>query len=379
MKFCYCNPVSGLAPRCLGDGRSPLRVQMYHPELTISSFRVAVRVGLSLLGVLALAAARPAGAQMGAPADAPLETAPSDGPAIARKEPSWFGRPVERTPAAQWQRVQRLESGKHLKQAIKAANALVRTWHHTPEAAQAQLAVARLNEARDNPVAAFDEYQYLIDHFAGMFPFQQVLERQYQIANHLLTPPKTFLGLVLNSMEDVRLRFEQIVRNAPNGERAPDAMFKAASCHELDDDPVAAADVYATLQTRYPTATSAVAAAAEEIRIRRALANAHPMDEALTRRAIAAIDNALLAHGRQLNRDELASWRAALCEAAMHRAYARAAFYDGTRKRPRAALTAYREFIRVYPDSPHAEVVNARIREIEDASNTTTRSSPTQE
>jgi len=318
------------------------------------------------LGVLLLAAALPAAAQRQQPEE-PLELAKAGEPAIARKEPSFFNRPAERTPAAQWQRVQQLEADGKVRQALKAANALVRTWHHTPEAARAQLAVARLNEARDRPEAAFDEYQYLIDHFAGLFPFQQVLERQYQIANHLLKPPRTFLGLALDAMTDVRLRYEQIVRNAPNWERAPDAMLKAASCHELDGDPFAAADAYAHLQTRYPLAAAAVSAAAEEIRIRRELAARYPMDEALTRRAIAAIDNALRAYGGRLNRDELASWRRELTDAAMERAYERAAFYDGKRKQPRAALAAYREFIRLHPDSPRAEAVRARIREIEGA------------
>jgi outer membrane protein assembly factor BamD len=320
----------------------------------------------TLLGILAFAAALSAAAQRQMPED-PLPAATDEGPAIARKEPSFFGRPVERTPAAQWQRVERLESEKKLKAALQAANALVRTWHHSPEAARAQLAVARLNEARDNPAAAFDEYQYLIDHFSGLFPFQEVLDRQYQIANHLLKPPKSFLGLAMNTMADVRIRFEQIVRNAPDWERAPDALLKSAACHELDDDPLAAAEAYARLQTRYPAAPAAVAAAAEEIRIRLALAWKYPQDEAMTRRAIAAIDSALHAYGGRLNRDELAAWRADLSAAAMNRAYARAAFYDGTRKQPRAALTAYREFLRVYPDAPQADAVRSRIRELEGA------------
>jgi outer membrane protein assembly factor BamD len=339
---------------------------MYHSAQPISSHPASAFVARTLLGLLALAAALPASAQR-KPPEEPLPAVTDEGPAIARKEPSFFGRPVERTPAAQWQRVERLEADKQLKAALRAANALVRTWHHSPEAAPAQLAVARLNEARGNPAAAFNEYQYLIDHFAGLFPFQEVLDRQYQIANHLLTPPKTFLGLAMNTMADVRLRFEQIVRNAPNWERAPDALFKAASCHELDDDPIAAAEAFAQLQTRYPAAPAALAAAAEEIRLRRALAEKYPLDEAMTRRAIAAIDSALNAYGGRLNRDELAAWRAELSDAAMNRAYARAAFYDGKRKQPRAALTAYREFIRVYPGSPHAETVRSRIRELEGA------------
>jgi len=349
---------------------------MYHSAQPISSYRVSARVTRTLLGILAFAAAQPAAAQRNLPDD-PLPTATAEGPAIDRKEPSFFGRPVERTPAAQWQRVERLEAAKQLKAASRAANALVRTWHHSPEAAQAQLAVARLHEARNNPAAAFDEYQYLIDHFSGLFPFQHVLDRQYQIANHLLKPQKTFLGLAMNTMEDVRIRFEQIVRNAPNWERAPDALLKSALCHELDDDPLAAAEAYAQLQTRYPAAPAALAAAAEEIRIRRALAWKYPMDEAMTRRAIAAIDSALHAYGARLNRDELASWRADLSDAAMNRTYARAAFYDGKRKQPRAALTAYREFLRVYPDSPHAETVRSRIRELEGATADASLSTPT--
>lgn len=338
---------------------------MYHADLLTS--RIRAHIPLCCMALALAAGTLPVLAQYNAPHEMPPLNS-LDGPAIERKTSSLiFRRPVERTPAAQWQRVKRLEGEEKSRQALRAANALVRTWHQAPEAAQAQLAVARLEEARGNPAAAFDEYQYLIDHFAGLFPFQQVLERQYQIANHLLKPPKTFLGLSLNSMEDVRLRFEQIVRNAPNWERAPDALFKAASCHELDGDPFAAADAYARLQTRYPIATVAIAAAAEEIHIRRDLAAKYPIDAALTRRAVAAIDSALHAYGDNLNRDELMTWRRELYDAAMDRAYTRAAFYDGKRPRPRAALTAYREFIRTYPDASQAETVRLRISELETA------------
>ena len=339
---------------------------MYHFDPSVSRIRAGALARVALLAVCALAVARSGVAQY-APPELPEEAAVLDEPAIERKTPSIFRRPAESTPDAQWRRVQRLEGEGRTRKALKAADALVRKWHHSSEAAQAQLAVCRLREARGEPAAAFDEYQYLIDHFAGLFPFREVLVRQYQIANHLLKPPKTFLGLTLTSLEDVRLRFEQIARNAPNWELAPDALFKAASCHELDNDPFAAADGFARLQTRYPAAPAAVAAAGEEIRIRRALAAKYPMDAALTRRAVAAIDNALRAHGDRLNRAELAGWRRELYEAAMARAYERAAFYDGKRPQPRAALVAYREFLRTYPDAPQAEAVRLRIGELEAA------------
>jgi len=306
------------------------------------------------------------------PPELPLEANPLDEPAIERKAPSFFNRPAEKTPPLQWQLVQKLEKADRLKKARRAANALVRTWHHAPEAAPAQLAVARLQEAHQRLPEAFDEYQYLIDHFTGLFPFHEVLLRQYQIANHLLTPPKKFLGLTLSSTEENRLRFEQIVRNAPNWEHAPDALFKAATCYELEGDRFAAADALSRLQTRYPTSPTAAKAAGEEIRLRRELAAKYPLDAALTRRAVAAIDSAIRSYGQQLNRDELAEWRRELYEVAMEREYQRACFYDGKRPQPRAALVAYREFLRTYPDSPQVEQVRQRVAEIEAALETPT-------
>lgn len=342
---------------------------MYHAEPHSSRIHTNVSLRIILLAVCTLTGAFSGMGQYG-PNEFANDGLVLDGPAIERKTPSFFCRPSERTPAAQWQRVRRLEEEGHLRKALKAANALVRKWHHAPEAAQAQWAVARLQESRGNLMTAFDEYQYLIDHFAGLFPFLEVLTRQYQIANHLLKPPKTFLGLTLTSLTEVRLRFEQIAHNAPNWERAPDALLKAASCHELDGDPFAAADAFARLQTRYPMASVALTAANEEIRIRRVLAAKYPMDEALTRRAVAAIDSTLRAYSSRVNRDELVTWRRELYEAAMMRAYERAAFYDGRRPQPRAALIAYGEFLRTYPDAPQAETVRQRIDELETALST---------
>ena len=288
-------------------------------------------------------------------------------PPIERKAPSIFHRPAENSSVAQCERVQKFEANGRRKKATKAANALVHKWHNAAEAPQAQMTIARLQEERGNHAEAFDEYQYLIDNFAGLFPFDDVLIRQYQIANHLLRPPKKFLGLSLSSMEDVRIRFERIVRNAPNWELSPDALLKAASCHELEGDKFEAADALSRLQTRYPTTSAALKASAEEIRLRRELAEKFPMDAALTRRAIAAIDNALRTYGSKINRDELASWRRELYEAGMNRDYERANFYDNKQRKPRSALIAYKEFLRTYPDAPQADAVRTRVAELEAA------------
>ena len=285
---------------------------------------------------------------------------------IDRKEPGFFTRnPGEKTPAAQLERALRFEEADKFERARMAYNSLVRHWHNEPEALKAQIKVAEMNTHLGRHEQAFKEYQYLFAHFTGRFDFNDILQRQWQIANTLATRKKTFLGIPVQSHEEDRLRAEQIAVNAPNSALAPVVLLKAASFFELDNELAAAADAYARLRIRHPATPQAVVAAHAEALCRHALAMKHPKDDALALRAIAAIDAILLQFPRLAEREQLAEWRAELRVKREEDAFRQAQFYDLQRKQPRAALVAYRQFLQEHPDSARVPEARERIRQLE--------------
>jgi tetratricopeptide (TPR) repeat protein len=324
-----------------------------------------VRMAVAFASLTAPAWAQQGGGARDAAAEDPALFAQEETPAIARKEPSLFLRPKKSDPASQLERARDFETRGKRSAALSAYRALIHTWHQAPEALPAQQAIARIFEERGLHDRAFQEYQYLLTHFAGQAPYLDVVARQYELANHLDVPRRNFLGLNLRSPESSRLRFEQIARNAPNWVRTPEVLLKVGACLEDENEPTAAADLYARLQARYPKSAAAPEAAGREITCRYTLAHKHPKDEGLRLRAMTAMDAAMAAHPNHPDRARVLAWREELGERQAEAAYERALFYDSISKQPRAALHAYREFLRQYPGSSRTAAVRERVRQLE--------------
>ena len=285
---------------------------------------------------------------------------------IDRKEPGWFTRaPGEKTPAAQLQRARTFEDASRHERARMAYNSLVRHWHSDPEALEAQIKVAEMWEKLRDHERAFKEYQYLFTHFAGRFDVNDILRRQFQIANMLAARSRKVWGVPVQSYEEDRLRYEQIAINAPNSALAPEALLKVAAHFELDGKFPAAADAYARVRTRFSTTPQALAAAHAEARCRYIQAMKHDKDDALAQNAIATIAVILQQYPRLPERAELEVWRDELREKREEDGYQQALFYDKIRKQPRAALVAYRQFLQQHPASPRVTEVRERVQQLE--------------
>lgn len=285
---------------------------------------------------------------------------------MKRKEPGFFKRnPTEKTAAEQLARGRRLEEKKNWSDARCAYNGLVRHWHNEPEALQGQVKVAEMCEKLDKYPRAFKEYQYLFTYFSGRFDYHDILARQYQIANVLAGKKRTFFGIPVQSYEEDRLRYEQIAVNAPNSPLAPEVLLKAAAMYEFDRQYAAAADAYARVRVRYAVTPHARTAAYAEARCRHTHALNEPKDDALTQHAISANAAILLQFPLLPERHELEEWTRELRAKREEDAYQQALFYDTIRRQPKAALTAYRDFLLQHPGSPRIHEVRERINQLE--------------
>ncbi len=281
-----------------------------------------------------------------------------------KKKSFWYSVDAE-TPAAQMQIAEKKEALGRNRSARKAYEALIREWPTAPEAAQAQYALAQLLERQGKYEKAFDEYQYLITHYAGHCPYQEVLDRQFRIANYLLHNNTSMFGWTLSGSDTIRERFEQIVRNAPRGAQAPEIMLVIGSIRVSEKELPEAIAVYEGLLNRFPQTSQATDAAYLAAQCRHELAVKHSYNEPRCREAIAFIKSALVRIPNHPQKVQMTTWLNELTALLIEQNYQQAVFYDTKQRNAEAAKAAYRRFLTEFSDSHYAAQVRERLMQLE--------------
>ena len=136
--------------------------------------------------------------------------------------------------------------------AIKAAKRVIKVWPLSDYAPQAQYLIARGYEARGLDDRAFKEYQILVEKYPKTPTYDEVLRRQYDIANLFLAGKWFRLFTYIPffpSMEKTAELYEKVVKNGPYSPVAPQAQMKLGETREK--------------QTNYPEAVKAYQRAAD--------------------------------------------------------------------------------------------------------------------
>ena len=318
---------------------------------------------ISSLALSLLLPALAAWGQMGAPVDSQTpvfkETDPYEKP--DRKEPSMWHRPHADTPAAQFARAAKFEQEHRISAAISAYDALVHKWHNSAETVVAQQKLARLLEENGQYEDAFFEYQYLITYFSGQFPFLDALDHQYRCANALCTGDHKILGLSTKSMSDVRRMFERLLLNGPNWAKAPEVGMRIGELHESEGEEMEAVAAYEQVQNRFPGTDAAHDAAYRAATCRCHFALTHPRDAQSRDNAVAALNAFLRRYPTDPMTKSLQESLKDLERQTVEASFAQAVFYDRNRHDRTAAIAAYRDFQRRFPDAPQAKEAAARL------------------
>jgi TolA-binding protein len=277
----------------------------------------------------------------------------------ARRGLTLFHRPSQKTPAAQIEWARTLETKNHKIRASRAFLALVYAWPDSPEAPEAQLALARLMEKRNKLPTAFAEYQYLIDRYVGQYPHLEVLEHQFQI------------GLKRKDRE----MLETVVKNGPAAPIASEALFQAGLIAEKARDYDLAILDFQSLQNRYPSSEHMEESAYREaINLYALCAELSPQDEIRFQSARTAIARFLRTYPNAVQAPEARKLQKAVETRLADFAFQEAYFYD--RKlhppRPASALLSYRDYVRRFPDAEQVAVARSRIAELEQLTGTNT-------
>lgn len=138
--------------------------------------------------------------------------------------------------------------------ALKAARRTVKVWPLSDYAPQAQYVIGRAYEAKGMDERAFKEYQQLLEKYPKFVNCEEVLKRQYEIANRFLAGEWFRLWNYIPffpSMDRTAGLYEKIVKDAPFSEVAPNAQMNIGEAREKQKDYPLAVKAYETAADRY--------------------------------------------------------------------------------------------------------------------------------
>lgn len=290
---------------------------------------------------------------------------------------SWWesARASKLTPASQLAYADELWEQGRLIFASKQYRALTYAWPQSPEAPKAQYRYAQLLEQRGKDKNAFEEYQYLLETYAGFVPYEEVLDRQYGIADRLATGPRHFLMFSYSAPEEAIPLFETLIQNGPQWKRSAELQFRIARIYEKREQYDLAMDAYSLYQQKYPMSSLTEPAAFGHGKCAYEYSGENPNAIELRQNAEAV----LLSFLERYPRSEMAGLaRTYLKDLQMAQAsvlYQQAQLYDRSSwqiSSPReirtlmtAARVCYQRVIDEYPRSRWAETASARISRID--------------
>ncbi len=284
-----------------------------------------------------------------------------------KKHPSIFHRPAKESPAEQLAYANTLQEKGRKRKATRQYGALVHKWGDSDEAVTAQKSYAGLFDERRRYEKAFEEYQYLIDHYSGNFPYNDILERQFKIANYIRTERKRFLFIFpkYSAPERALPLFEDIVRNAPHWEKTPEAQFCIGLIQEENEEYELAATAYEVLQNRWPESDFTDSARFRTACCLYHAASENPRDEQRCREALSALASFIRDYPDAQDAETIRTYIKEMSDQLAGLYYERALFYDKRGKKPDSALIAYSDFIKNCPSSDKVEKAKERVSELE--------------
>jgi outer membrane protein assembly factor BamD len=296
---------------------------------------------------------------------APLVYRPGEGWSY---EPAGGGGSWTRTRAKdQLEVAQQAFEKKDYKLASKAARRVVRIWPFSDYAPEAQDLVGRSHEERGQDEKAFKAYQTLIEKYPKASNYDDVVVRQYEIANRYLAGQWFKLWGVIpffSSMDKTVQMYEKLIKNGPYSEVAPKAQMNIGTAREKQSDYPAAVKAYETAADRYHDRKEVSADAIFKAGLAYLKqATTAEYDQSVAGHAIATFTDFITLYPRDPRVPEAQQHIAALRTEQARGSLIVARFYEKKRQWD-GALVYYNEVLIRDPQSTYAEEARKRIEEI---------------
>jgi len=247
---------------------------------------------------------------------------------------------------------------------LHAAHRVLRVWPLSDYAPDAEYLIGRCLETSGKDEAAFKAYQNIIEKYPRSSRYEEVLWRQYEIANRFLGGEWFRIWVYIPlypSMDQTAQMFDKIVNNGPYSDVAPHAQLRSGAAREKEKNYPEAVKAYATAADRYynlPTIASD-ALFREGLSYAREAAKAE-YDQSTAVEAIERFTDfiTLYPDDRRVPRAEKAiAW---LKAEQVRGNFEIAQFYQKSKKW-NGALVYYNEVLQLDPNSPYAASARQRI------------------
>ncbi len=251
--------------------------------------------------------------------------------------------------------------------ALKAARRTVNSWPFSDYAPQAQYLVGRCYEAKQQDEKAFKQYQTLLEKYPRITNANEVLTRQFEIANRFLdgqwgrlwgyipTPP---------SMDRTAEMYEKVIKNGPYSDVGPLAQMNIGAAREKQSDYPQAVKAYERAADRYADREKIASDAMYKAGLAYYKeAKTSEYDQTVASRAIATFSDFATLHPDDKRISESQKKIDALRTEQARGSFETAKFYE-KRGKWSAALIYYNEVLLKDPSSSYADLARKRIEEI---------------
>jgi len=257
--------------------------------------------------------------------------------------------------------------------AKKAANRTVSRWPFSDYAPDAQYLLARCYEQSGQDEKAFRAYQKLIEQYPKLTNYNEVVERQFIIANRFLAGEWFKLWDTVPffpSMEKTIKLYEQVIKNGPYSDVAAPAQINIAAAHEkkkvlfvtVPDYP-AAAKAYDRAADRYVDQKWGTEALYKSGLAYTKQAKRAEYDQSIASQAIATFTDFTTLHPEDARVSEAKKIIDSLKTEQARGSFDIAQYYE-RKHRWQGAKIYYNEVLQKDPESKYARIAAARIVEI---------------
>jgi outer membrane protein assembly factor BamD len=300
---------------------------------------------------------------------APLIYAPGEG---------WYYEPAGSN--AKWTRTRAKDQLEVAEAAFKnqdysttmhAAYRVLKVWPLSDYAPRAQYLVGRCLEMEHRDEAAFNRYQDLLKKYPHSQNYDEVLWRQYEIANRFYGGQffRIFWGYLplYSSMDETAKMYGKIVNNGPYSEVAPHAQLQIGAAREKDGDYEAAVKAYETAADRYHNQPVIAADAMYRWAIAyQKQATKAEYDQGKAGQAIAAYTDFMTIFPDDKRVPDAQKAIVMLKAEQVRGSFVVAQFYENsktlsTSQRRNGAIVYYNEVLQLNPNSPYAAQARQRI------------------
>jgi outer membrane protein assembly factor BamD len=300
---------------------------------------------------------------------APLIYAPGEG---------WYYEPAGAS--GKWTRTRAKEQLEVAEEAFKnkdysttlhAGYRILKVWPLSDYAPRAQYLIARCLEMEHRDEAAFDKYQDLLKKYPRTDSYDEILWRQYEIANRFYGGQffRIFWGYLplYTSMSETAKMYGKIVDNGPYSAVAPHAQLQMGAAREKDKDYDGAVKAYETAADRYHNQPVIAADAMYRWAIAyQKQSTKAEYDQGKAGMAIAAYTDFITIFPDDKRVPEAQKAIVSLKAEQVRGSFVVAQFYENsktlsTSQRRNGAIVYYNEVLQLNPNSPYAAQARQRI------------------